>query len=185
MPAALGAFLLALGPAAADDAFRLGEPLLSSPDAADPGNVSLSFTPRRAGVFDLRTARLDVSIGPSLAPGATRENETASLEAGRFAIGGALDFGTVAISGQLMGERNDRVSRDVIGAAVDVGALTTRMRFVEENTGADGATQRYGVGAEYRAAPGLSIGADLSVEDDEAGDDDRDTQGVVRFRLSF
>ncbi len=181
-----GAALTSAG-AAADEPLRLGDPLLSGPAPSERDGVSLTFTPRQAGVFDLETARFDLALTP-LRP--DREGEAAGVAddvaGGRFAVGGALDFGGVEITGHLVGERGERVSSEGIDASLGFGAVTTRLRYVEEERGGEDAV-RYGLGAELDAAPGLSVGADLSVAEGEGAEDPdgRDTEGVVRFRLSF
>lgn len=172
--------------AAADEPLRLGDPLLSGPAPSARDGVSLTFTPRQAGVFDLETARFDLALTPMRPEPEAEAAGIADVAGGRFAVGGALDFGGVEITGHLVGERGERVSSEGIDASLGFGAVTTRMRYVEEERDGEDAV-RYGLGAELDAAPGLSVGADLSVAEGEGVEDPdgRDTEGVVRFRLSF
>ena len=175
---------VATQPAAADDAWRLGDPLRLTPDAAATSDLTLSFTPRRPGVFDLDQARLELALTPTQPYGDRFGADRVEPQASGFAVGGALDFGEIEISGRLVGERGERVSRDGVDAAIGVGPVTTRMSYVEAE-GGDQPSTRLGLGAELEAAPGLSLGAGLAIEDEDAAEGERATEGVVRFRLSF
>lgn len=175
---------LASGPAWADEAWRLGDPLRLSPDDPSEPGMSLSFTPRQGGVFDLDQARIELSLGPGTALGDPGTAFDPAGETSRFAVGGALDFGDVEVSGRLIGERGDDVAREGVDAAVGVGRLTTRMSYMAES--GDRPATRYGLGADVLAAPGVSVGAGVAIEEEDAGgDDDPATEGVVRFRLQF
>ena len=174
------------GAAADDERMRLGDRLLNPPTGSAPfAAPGISFTPRQQSVFDLETARLHLSVAPFADHGASRHAAGAPGEVGeRLAIGGALDFGAVEVQGALS-HRSLRTGRvDEVDAALDVGAFTTRMSYAEISGGDRDVETRYRLGADLETAPGLSIGADIAVSED-AGSDDTDTLGVVRFRLSF
>jgi hypothetical protein len=182
--AVVSGLAVAGGPALADGPWRLGDPLRLSPDAEAAPGTSLSFTPRQDGVFGLDQARLELSLAP--APSLTGRDGgfAVNAETSRFAVGGALDFGAVELSGRLVGERGDDVAREGVDAALGLGSVTTRMSYMAES--GERATTRYGLGADLAAAPGVSVGAGLALEDDAAdGAGERATEGVVRFRLQF
>ncbi len=152
--------------------------------AADDG-LSIRFTPRLTSIMSLDQAKLTLSLGPvapdrsGLAP-APQQRE--ARETAGFQVGGALDLDSVRLGAGYVHRDGRFTETEGFTAGVTYNRFSTGVGYAE-TLGPSGSTSRYALGAQLDAAPGLSLGADLTVRDGET--DPVDTTGVVRLRLSF
>jgi hypothetical protein len=179
-----------LAAASADDHWRLGQPLLLSPAPDQAGGLSLSFTPRSGGILSLDGAKLSVAVVPLDGTFADRDwqldrREFDQRPVGGFAIGGALVVDDVVLRGEFMQRESSRFQEGGVGASVRIDGVTTNFSYSEVEDTLGTGYNRLGVGAEYDAAPGLSLGAGLWLRDGEGGSAAGDATGSLRVRLSF
>ncbi len=176
---ALG-WVLAAGPATADG-WRL------EPGAGTDDGLSIRFTPRLSSIMSLDQAKLTLSLGAAGLEsepfaGGGRYEPGRPGETRGFQLGGALHLDDVRLGAGYVQTERGRVESDGFAAGLSYHRFSTGVGFTE-TVGPSGSTSRYALGAQLDAAPGLSVGADLTVRDGEG--EPVDTTGVLRLRLAF
>ena len=189
--AALTALLIVapLGAAQAES-WLMGDPLRTS--LADPeprADLSLGFTPR-LGALSLDGVRLSLSMGAEGADAAPHHGALAELDERNdalgndsFVVGGALALEGVVLSAQIAQRNHLAGPSETVRAAVRAGNVTTALSYTDGIAG--GERERFALGTAFEAAPGISVGADLSLDDGIEAGDERDAAGVLRFKLEF
>lgn len=181
---------LPLGTARAES-WVVGDPLRLATDAPQANaDLSLEFTPR-VGPLSLDDVRLSLSVGADpVGPDDDRGSAAARLDETNerlgmqgFVVGGALAVDDVVVSAELAQRSNAFGQSETWRAALSKGRVTTALSYTDGIEGGDG--QRFAVGTAVETAPGISLGADLALDEGGSEDGAPDAAGVLRFKLEF